>query len=69
METGMQILTDEQITLLQWLNGIINYNHSNRNCDALIKLVKGIDEEKSANIKSTLTIDGKTFSFEMRLGK
>ena len=44
-EEKIKILTDEQITLLQWLNGIINYNHSNRNCDALIKLIKGIDEE------------------------
>ena len=68
-EQGLIEFNDEQIALLNWIDGIIRYNHTTRNIDAVSKLVDKIETNKTASIKSTLSINDKTYVFEIRLAK
>ena len=62
-------LNPEQITLLNWLMGIAQYDHSIRAFSSFETLVKEIETNREASINSTLTFKSKTYNFTMTLTK
>lgn len=62
-------LNEEQITLLNWLDGVAQYDHPRKQFHSFAELVREIETNRKSEIKSTLTIKGKTYNFTMTLTK
>ena len=62
-------LNEEQITLLNWLDGVAQYDYPRKQFHSFAELVREIETNHEASINSTITFKGKTYNFTMTLTK
>lgn len=60
---------NDKATLMNWIDGILQYNPVIKGYSSIERIVDQIETENSASVKGTLTIDKNTYAFEIKLTK